>query len=72
MFNLIYLFIFYKYENSPKNFCGVDLLRLVMLIASLSTNCIFSLDDWSAGLVTVSILTDSSPANKKLQVKQLN
>lgn len=59
-----YIFAFLlNINNSPKNFCGVDLLRLVMLIASLSTNWIFSLDGWSTGLVIVSILTDS--ANKK-------
>lgn len=54
-----------KKKNLPKNFCGVDLLRLVMLIASLSTNWIFSLDGWSTGLVIVSIVPDSSPANRK-------
>lgn len=49
-----------KKKTSPRNFCGVDLLRLVMLIASLSTNWTFLLDGWSTGLVIVSML--SAPA----------
>lgn len=52
-------------KNSPKNFCGVDLLRLVMLIASLSTCWILSLDGL-AGLVIFSIF--SSPADGDLCV----
>lgn len=55
-------------KNLPKNFCGVDLLRLVMLTDSLSTKWIFSLDGCSTGLETVSILTDSSTTQRRIQV----
>ena len=50
-----------KAKTLPKNFWGVDLLRLVMLFASLSTNGSFSVDGWITGLLIGSGSGESSP-----------
>lgn len=53
---------------SPTNFCGVDLLRLVMLLASRSINAILSEEGCSreSGINSSSLISSPAQSTNKL------
>lgn len=55
-------------ECSPTNFCGVDLLRLVMLLASRSINAILSEVGCSreSGINSSSLISSPAQSTNKL------